>query len=293
MSLKEFLLTVDEKAPRELDDYVKLFMAAGFDTRLSLVGVNESEVDSIAGVTDLQLPQKAFLRRAVRLVNATADATAASTAIQALGQTNPIQAPLQLPVAPTADINDIVSNEFAAATLTKLLSSGVSNEIDTAALFKAAKLGTVPFHMTVDKEVNRLMEAENLLANKAPKRVAFSFVDLTSNAILPMWLPPDTIGGSSPFSPEMLDGNTNSLQAMGKALLSATMQKKIFRTHAQWMGCFTKYAIAAIAAEQLTMAQVLTYLCTLSRLQNDERSHSFFHHGPLRRHVSSVDCSTC
>ena len=51
----------------------------------------------------------------------------------------------------------------------------MSADIDTAALFKTANLGTVPFHMTVGKEVYRLMEAEDLLANMAPKCVAFFF----------------------------------------------------------------------------------------------------------------------
>ena len=130
--------------------------------------------------------------------------------------------------------------------------------------------------MQCEMEVFKVMEAENLAAAKVPKRVAFSYIDLTAKTVLPLWLPADVIGGAAAFSADLTNSDTGSLAAIGRALQAATSQKKIFRTHAQWLGCFTKYSVAAVAAKQMTFANVLTYLNTLSRLQEAETSKKFY-----------------
>eukprot|EP00971_Amphidinium_carterae_P033632 662130-Amphidinium_carterae.1 len=65
------------------------------------------------------------------------------------------------------------------------------------------------------------------MAAKVAGRTAFSFVDLTSKEVLPLWVPPDAVGGKTVLPGEMeyaLQGSesTTSLSQLGKALQMAT-----------------------------------------------------------------------
>jgi hypothetical protein len=130
--------------------------------------------------------------------------------------------------------------------------------------------------MQCDSEVYKVLEAENMAAARDPKRTPFSYIDLTSNAVLPLWLAADAIGGSASFTADLQDSQVGSISAIGRALQAATSQKKIFRSQAQWTGSFSKYAAAAIVAGHLTAADVLTYQVTLAKLQDGERAKGFY-----------------
>jgi hypothetical protein len=180
----------------------------------------------------------------------------------------------QLPVPPTCDFSDTVGSEFSASALAKMLASG-NGDIDVDALIVRANIGLTSFHLQCDMDVYKIMESENISAEKTTKGEAFSYIDLTATAVLPLWFPADAMGGSTSLQTDITDSSTVSLAAIGKALQATTSQKKIFRTHAQWRGCFTEYALAAVATSQLTFGQVLSDLITLSRLQEDEPTKEF------------------
>jgi hypothetical protein len=267
------LSIVDAVPPLRVSILCLVLANVGLLYRAAFVGIIEAVLDTIGGFGDWLLPEKAFLRRAVRLANVVVPQNIRIS--QPIENVVQAKSSFQLPVPPTCDFSDTVGSEFSASALAKMLASG-SGDIDVAALIVRANIGMTSFHMQCDMNVYKIMESENISAEKTPKRQAFSYIVLTAAAVLPLWLPADAIGGSASFQTDITDSSTVSLAAIGKALQAATSQKKIFRTHAQWLGCFTKYALAEVATSQLTFAQVLTYLNTLSRLQEAEPTKKFF-----------------
>lgn len=126
-------------------------------------------------------------------------------------------------------------------------------EVDVNEKLKEALCSKLPFHLRVDTPVWQLLNAENLAAQLAG-RTAFSYVDLTSKAMLPMWMPGDAIGGKTITGKCDWDPSASSatIVALGAALKAATQTPKFFRSLAQWNGVFVRYATAAVAMGQLT-----------------------------------------
>ena len=65
--------------------------------------------------------------------------------------------------------------------------------------------------------------------------------------------------------------STATVAQLGVALKSASTSTRFFRTLPQWLGCFSLYAVAALAAKQLTMGSVLGHLTMISRIAEEKR----------------------
>ena len=119
-----------------------------------------------------------------------------------------------------------------------------------------------------------LLNAENLAATNE-SRTAFAYVDFTSKAMLPMWLPADAIGGKSmtAASDWALDPSTSAatLGALGSALKAATQTPRFFRSIAQWNAVFLRYAVAAVSSGQLTWSAVVAHVDGVMRMAEEAR----------------------
>ena len=142
--MEDFLKGVDAKPPSRVTEISKLLVAAGFVDELSLVGVTKADAEKISGFGELSLPERAFVRRALRQANAAADALAQSKQLALIPKPAVSQQLTPLPVPPTADVTETVSAEFSASSLAKLLATG-NADVDVAALITAAKYGHSEF----------------------------------------------------------------------------------------------------------------------------------------------------
>ena len=161
--MESFLKDVDGTPPQRLASITKLLTVAGFADESTLVGVTEPDIEQVTGFAELALPERAFVRRAVRQANAAANALVQSKQLALQTKTSVSQQLVSLPVPPTADVTETVGAEFSASSLAKMLATG-NTDVDVAALIKAANMGTVSFHMQCEMEVYKVLGAENTAA---------------------------------------------------------------------------------------------------------------------------------
>eukprot|EP00971_Amphidinium_carterae_P059254 1171678-Amphidinium_carterae.1 len=238
-----------------MDAKAKL-LELGFASPAHLDGVMVSDIDT-CGITSL--PLRAFVKRCIKAVNVSAVITpqgAAAPAVAGAGVSASVTAAL---IQPTA-VKQVNVNE-------KLVS---------------AYLHGVPFHLLPDQSVWQQLDTENQAA-KTAGRVAFSFVDLTAKEVLPLWVPPDAVGGKTVLPGEMeytVQGSesTTSLSQLGKALQMATQAPRFFRSLAQWSSAYQRYSLMAEAMGQLSRAASEGHLHTILKIVEEERHSqgSFF-----------------
>lgn len=129
--------------------------------------------------------------------------------------------------------------------------------------------------MNPDITLWKVLESETLAAKAAtPARHVFTYVDLTSKELLPVWLSPEAVGGKSMATQEeILDGNMQlgTLNDLGLALKKATAAPRAFRSLNQWHACFQRYAVVAVCTEQVTMSWTLSHLNQILKLAETER----------------------
>ncbi len=121
-----------------------------------------------------------------------------------------------------------------------------------------------------------MVAATEVAKSKTPARAPFIYADITSKWVLPLWWPPDAVGGRSQLSGDydlMPDSGASSstLTALTQALKVASPQPRFFRNMQQWLAAFLKYAAAAVATEQVTWTFILTHLGTVLKLAEDEK----------------------
>ena len=94
------------------------------------------------------------------------------------------------------------------------------------ALLEKQNLQDVAFHLQADQCVFQSMWTDTLGARAcAPPRAQFTYVDLTSKELLPLWLTAESIGGKSTMQDaDLLDpsATTGSLSQLATALRAAT-----------------------------------------------------------------------
>jgi hypothetical protein len=113
-------------------------------------------------------------------------------------------------------------------------------------------------------------------AAKLSGRVAFTFVDLTAKDVIPLWIPPDAVGGKSVIGGDSewtLDagGLTGTIGALSTALRQATASPRFFRSLNQWTASFMRYAIVAEALGQVKRVWVLNHLLLIQRIAEEQR----------------------
>ena len=147
--------------------------------------------------------------------------------------------------------------------------------VDVAALVDKASLKGLSFSLQAEQALWGSMQAHSEQC-KAAGRKALPFIDLTSKEALPMWLTADQIGGKFHLRDDKewsLQGGqaVSSLQDLSRTLNSATASTRFFRSVPQWIGAFLRYAVVAVATQQLAWVDVLAHVDVVMQLAEQER----------------------
>jgi hypothetical protein len=273
-----FLLAVDENPPKSnvIEGVSSWLSERGITDPRMLEGVSEADIDTNNPPKDLIT--KAFLKRTLRCVEVAQQAKRQKAL-------NPVEK------SPASGVNggelgsagdisrlfSVVGGDSSALALAQGILGG-SKTLDISQRIENSALKGLPFHMQAEAKVWQQLEADSVAAAACvPPRVAFTYVDLTSKELLPLWLSPDAIGGKISMSGESewcIDANASlkTLGQLGAALSSATQTPRFFRSLSQWSATFLRYSAVAIAFGQLTLPAVLTYLNLVYQIVEEEKS---------------------
>ena len=164
--------------------------------------------------------------------------------------------------------------DASAMSVANVMAHG-GKEVNVQEALSNAKMDKLDYTLQAEHAVWQLLQSESD-AGKKEGRVAFSYVDLTSKGLLPMWLAPGAVGGSASWGGEAdwnLDPRTSSatLGQLGQALKRATQQPKFFRSLAQWTAAFNRYALVAVTLGHLSWPMVLSHVDVIMRMAEDCR----------------------
>ena len=279
----QFLATVGGANPGAgvLEKVVEFYSkTCGVQSHEALDGLVESDLD----FTKLDLEARAFARRAFRKAESLASCRAAASAALSQGASSSGKAISTLAQnghghnPEVVGMLDVLGSEASAGAIAQVLAH-CDKTVDIQAKLNGVMAGKLQFHLWCDAPVWKLLNAESVAA-ASDSRVAFAYVDLTSRAFLPMWLPADAIGGTaiSPTSTSewALDPSASSatLGALGAALKAATQTPRFFRSLAQWTAVFMRYGASAVAMEHLTWSAVLSHVDVVMRISEELRAAS-------------------
>ena len=274
-----FLVAVDDIPPKSsiIEGVSSWLTARGFSDPRMLEGVSEADVDANNPPADLTT--KAFLKRALRCVEVAQQAKRQRSLNPVdRGQVN---GSLGGEVGGAGDaasrLLGVLGGEVSALALAQGFSA-VSKTLDISQRIENSPLAGLPFHMQPEAKIWQQLEVETVAAAScSPPRVAFTYIDLTSKEVLPLWLSPDAIGGKLTVPGESewcMDANASlkTLGQLGAALSSATATPRFFRSLSQWSATFTRYATVAIAFNQMTLPVVLTYMNLIFQIVEEEKA---------------------
>ena len=197
------------------------------------------------------LPAAALIRRLVRH-------------IEALDKARMAQA-----TARTALANVPLSAKSLASALAPAKAPDVADMLQKCGL---SKLG---FHVQADQSLYIALQLASEEA-KAQSRTPFTYVDLTSKEVLPLWLPADSVGGKFTLRDDdesRLAGHhaIGSLSDLSKALKGATASPRFFRNVQQRVAAFVRYATTAVATGQMTWPVVLGHWDVVLQICEQEK----------------------
>ena len=271
---KVFFQTVDTPPADEvLERVAQWLIKVGLATPEDCAGLVETDLNY--GEISV-IPERTFARRAVRMAIeaesikleiAKAGRAVGASQQQALVPSGVVSQPLL-----SADMAEVMGSDASALAIATAIQHG-SKSVDVTAKLAAAGAQGLGFHLQVDSPVWQLLAAE-FEAAKIDGRTAFSYVDLTSKALLPVWLPADAVGGKSAGASDWQSGEAvaGTIQSLEKALRAATKTPKFFRSLAQWTAVFSRYAVAAVSMEHLNWATVMAHIDTVMRISEEARA---------------------
>ena len=239
---------------------------AGWDAPLSLV---QADPQDVLESLEISGPQRAFLRRAVMAatkLSAKLEAPANTPQNQEVAATQPTQTQPEL----VASMQSLLGTESSALMVAEALASGVERP-NVTTLMLDAKLDDVIDEFCPANEVYTALAADSAIAKKK-SLTAFTYVELTNSAMLPDFLPPEAIGGKTflPGTDDCLNNYTGNITQLSAALKSLTSAPRCFRNITQWNIAFTRYAVAAIAVEQVTWPWYIMHQQMILRIATEE-----------------------
>jgi hypothetical protein len=280
----EFIKSIDDVAadPQHIKEVSTALVEAGCQSTKDLEGAAESEIRT--AVASTSFPAKSLAVRAWRTMEKSAAASSAK-AQPPQQQQQQQQQTQQIAVANTASqqhMLNLMGQDNSALSLANAITAHSSDKVNVADMLKKAEVPDLPFNNRVDISLFQLLKADAAAATTAG-RVAFTYVDFTTKEMLPYWITPDAVGGRStlPGSADFgLDPTSPvaNLSQFTAALKSATAQPRFIRSVAQWVELWMRYAVPAIAAEQITWSIALLHLSNMIQLAEEERiaGHSVY-----------------
>ena len=249
-----FLKSVDDDEPEESElNAASEFMTKLFASPQKAYGVR---FDALSKHPDFpkDLALQAFLSRALETLEAAQRAKNAAAQLASAKQQ----------AAPQPSLSNAMGLASALAP---------PKSCDTQALLNAASMGDLPFVNQCDQAVWDRLHADTSEA-KVQNRSAYAYIDLTSPGVLPIWLYAEAVGGKSNDIGEHdvdVGAEVQTLAKLGQALRGATAGRLFFRSVQQWNGAYWRYALVAIAAEQITMVQAAIHCDMIMQLAEQEK----------------------
>ncbi len=162
---------------------------------------------------------------------------------------------------------------------------------DVPKLLLAKKLDDLKFINQVEQPIFDRLHAESEAARVA-SRTPFLYVDLTDKRVLPLWIHPEQVGGKMKWT-DTLDDEDDGYAKLGRALKGATETSRFFRSFAQWSAAFWRYAVAAVATDQMKWTWAIAHSDQVCQLAESERHAgrgpyvAFVYDDMLRRQVAT------
>ena len=251
----EFLDKVDDTIEDSVVvELVPKLVAAGWKKPGDVVGALPAElVETMPSAT--AAPVKALLRRVVeeaQAVHADFKASQVAGTSQALVPIAASQGTTQQQPEMMTQLQSLLGTEHSALTVAQAISTGVPKP-SVATMLLESNLQHIPDEFCPDEESFVAVYLDGQVA-KTVARKAFTFVELTHVAVLPDYLPPESVGGKTAMAgDECLQGYTGNLGQLGQALKSLTTAPRCFRNISQWSAAFLRYGIVAVACKQVDL----------------------------------------
>ncbi len=271
-SWEVFLKQVDDSPDETLcASTQEFFVALGFKSPATAVGVQHQKIMSSSSLP-AELPKQAFINRTLNAVEATHKALTS-----AKGPAAPVATPL----------NSI--GDLSALSVAQQLVPPKSCDVPKLLLDK--KLDDLKFINQVEQPIFDRLHAETEAA-KVASRTPFLYVDLTDKHVLPLWIHPEQVGGKMKWT-DALDDEDDGYAKLGRALKGATEASRFFRSFAQWSAAFWRYAVAAVATDQMKWTWAIAHSDQVCQLAESERHAgrgpyvAFVYDDMLRRQIAT------
>jgi len=254
----QWLQGVDEVPPAaDVIESVATFLEASpLRSFVSLDGMPEADILGLQGApTDVM--EKAFVRRAAKMAVIVAEANRNRASVgTGTGAATSQALAMQAQAAG--------GGGASAMALAQVLSG--AKQADVQALLRGAGLDDLPHHIQAEQSLWQVLwSATEAGRASQPPATPFVYVDLTSRACLPIWLLPEAIGGKLTLPGEQewvpqQEGSSSTLTQLSQALKGAVGGPRFFRTLAQWVAAFQRYATTAVATGQLNWTLVSCHI---------------------------------
>jgi hypothetical protein len=272
-----FLLAVDEVPPKSavIETVGAWLIEKGFTEPRLLEGTTESDLDSAGMPSDLVT--RAFLKRTLRCVEAAQQAKRFKAANPPRESDGSLVGTGAVGASVTDPSRFVGLPDASALALAHGLASA-PKRLDVSQELEKSPLAGLPFHMQVDAAIWQLLEAETTAASSCiPPRTPFSYVDLTSKEVLPLWISPESVGGKLPVPGESewnmeAGASLQTLGHLGAALRAVTQTPRFFRSLTQWSAAFLRYAVVAVALKHMSLPAVLSYMNVIYQIAESERA---------------------
>ena len=261
-----FGLVSGAPALERLEPLAKKLTEAHYTGPVTLVEATATEV--LEALTGVAGADASFVRRVVAKANELAKINAASLQLAVV---SPHGGSVVQPEV-VANIHSMFGNEASALQLAEQLAS-TSARPDVSAMLEKASLQDMPEVFSPAEELFRALHGASEAAKKAGRK-AFTFIDFTHAALLPEFLPPEAVGGRTQVAgaDEVLAGYTGNLGQLSGALKALTTSPRMLRNMTQWSLAFSRYAVVAIAAEQVDWKFVTMHTQNVLRVSIENNS---------------------
>ena len=258
-----FLADVDDvQDVQQTERLSAALTAASWSKPSMLVLADPSEVIADLASSTLTGPDKAFIRRAIRVANKRQEQMDAAGTVQASQVLATI--PASQPLSATqpellGSLQALLGTETSALQVAEAIAGGLEKP-SVSEVMKKAKMELVTDAFCPDTEVYTALSADTSLARKKDLQ-AFTYIELTNSHMLPDYLPPESVGGKTAMAgqEEGLSAYTGNLTQMAAAFRALTHAPRCFRNIRQWHTAFIRYSVAAMACEQFDFQFVIVY----------------------------------
>ena len=264
----------DTPVPELVDNLAKKLVDGNWSTPESIVGCSVD--DLVASLGTLSPQEKAFAKRTLEDAELKAQVRKQLTLASQSTAPQPQQQQQQLQVQAhpdlTQELRAILGNEASALRVADALAAGGGGRPDIGDAMKKIGLSKLPDSFNVEQDVYFALHLDNAAAKKSGRTVAFTYIELTSQAVLPIYMPPEAVGGKTSLASDEvgMGGYSGNLAQLGQALKSLTSSVRCFRTMSQWSTAFIRYSVAAMAMEQVTLDWVVCHQQMVMRIAIEE-----------------------